>query len=161
MFISWSTYELSAQVMDCWLTSPNPCLNQCWPIINGVLWHYPKTNSSGIAQDINDWNIFENTFGELLSHPSRGKWVKSLYWTLAPMTSHDTQWPHNMSQYWYGNSQINIYWFDYTFCPLWKAKAGAIFWTEKIICNKHFPSITCHYVEYAVYAMAASVLNIW
>ena len=40
----WSTL---AEVMDCWPTVPSYYLNQCWPIINGVMWHSPKTDFTG------------------------------------------------------------------------------------------------------------------
>ena len=41
------------QVMACFLTAPSHYLNQCWLIINGVLWHSPKTNFTENAQAIN------------------------------------------------------------------------------------------------------------
>ena len=36
-----------AQIMTCWLTAPSHYLNQCWIIINQVLWHSPKTIFTG------------------------------------------------------------------------------------------------------------------
>ena len=42
-----------AQVMACCLTAPSHYLNQCWLIMNGVLWHSPKTNFTGSAHDNN------------------------------------------------------------------------------------------------------------
>ena len=39
-----------AQVMDCCLVAPNHHLNKCWLVINGFLWHSPKTNFTGSAQ---------------------------------------------------------------------------------------------------------------
>ena len=37
----------SAQVMACCLMAPSRCLNQCWLIINRVMWHSSKTNFTG------------------------------------------------------------------------------------------------------------------
>ena len=39
------------QVMACCLTAPSHYLNQCWLIINVVMWHSPKTNFTGSALD--------------------------------------------------------------------------------------------------------------
>ena len=41
------------KVMACCLTPPGHYLNQCWLIMNGVLWHSPKTNFTWSAHDIN------------------------------------------------------------------------------------------------------------
>ena len=37
-----------AKLMACCLTPPS--LNRCWFIINGVLWHSPKTNFTGVLK---------------------------------------------------------------------------------------------------------------
>ena len=47
---SWSAMDL---VIICCLMAPSHYLNQCWLITSWVLWHSPKTNFTGIAQDIN------------------------------------------------------------------------------------------------------------
>ena len=39
--------------MACCLTAPSYYLNQCWVIINGVLWHSADKNFAGRDQDIN------------------------------------------------------------------------------------------------------------
>ena len=41
-----------AQVMACCLTAPSHYLNQCWPIINGVLWYSPHNNFTVSTWDI-------------------------------------------------------------------------------------------------------------
>ena len=46
--------------MACCLTVPSHFLYQCSLIINQILWHSPKTNFTGYAQDINAWNEYEN-----------------------------------------------------------------------------------------------------
>ena len=48
------------QVMACWLTAPSHYLNQCWLFIKAVLRHYPMTNFTRSAQDIDSQNAFEN-----------------------------------------------------------------------------------------------------
>ena len=45
--------SILAQVMALCLLALSHYLNQCWFFIIGALWHSPKTNSAGIAQDIN------------------------------------------------------------------------------------------------------------
>ena len=44
--------------MACCLTAPSHYLNQCWLIISEVLWHSPKGNFKGNAQNINPWYEF-------------------------------------------------------------------------------------------------------
>ena len=40
------------QAMACCLTAPSHYLNQCWLMINEVLWHSPEINFTGNTQDI-------------------------------------------------------------------------------------------------------------
>ena len=49
-----------AQVMACCLMAPSHYLNQCWLIINEVLWHSSEGNFTGNAQDIYPSREFEN-----------------------------------------------------------------------------------------------------
>ena len=49
-----------AQVMACCLTAPSHYLNQCWLIMNLILWHLPENNFIGISHNINSINEFEN-----------------------------------------------------------------------------------------------------
>ena len=43
-----------AQVIACWFTAPNHCLNQCWLVINhSGLWHSHETNFPGNTHEIN------------------------------------------------------------------------------------------------------------
>ena len=53
-----------AQVMACCLTASSHYLNQCWLIINGVLWHSPKTNLTGSPQVIIPWK--ETEMGQMV-----------------------------------------------------------------------------------------------
>ena len=43
--------SLLDQIMACCLMGPSHYLNQCWLIINEVLWHSPEGTSLGNAQD--------------------------------------------------------------------------------------------------------------
>ena len=62
---TWSSYLVSTimlliwrhrsestltQIITCWLMGPSHYLNQCWVIINEVLWHSPKTNSQEVLK---------------------------------------------------------------------------------------------------------------
>ena len=49
-----------AQVMAWCLTASSHYLNQCWLIMNLMLWHPPENNFIGISQNINSINEFEN-----------------------------------------------------------------------------------------------------
>ena len=48
-YSTWSTFN---QVIACGLTAPSHCLNQCWLIIKGVLWHSPAGFSKIIAYQL-------------------------------------------------------------------------------------------------------------
>ena len=65
-----------AQVMAWWLTAPSHYLNQCWLIMNGVLWYSPYNNFTGSARDINSWYEFENYNFEITATSPRGQWIK-------------------------------------------------------------------------------------
>ena len=71
---NWQLFTHSSLVMLCvsghlsqycfkeWLgalQTPSLYLNQCWLIIQGVLWHSPKSNFS-CAHKLNPWDIFGN-----------------------------------------------------------------------------------------------------
>ena len=43
-------------LMACCLTAPSHYLNQCWLIINCIMWHWHETQFTGSAQDINKHN---------------------------------------------------------------------------------------------------------
>ena len=62
-----------AQVLTCCLTAPSHYLNQCWLLINGVLWHSPMTNFIGRYQFIK-W--VEKYTCKISSTSPRGQWVK-------------------------------------------------------------------------------------
>ena len=64
-----------AQVMAWYLTAPSRYLNQCWVIINEVLWHPTNGNSTGYAQDIYPWHEFENYQSKITLASSRGQWL--------------------------------------------------------------------------------------
>ena len=44
-----------AQVMAWCLTAPSHYLNQCWLIVNGILWYSPCNNFTGSTWDISSW----------------------------------------------------------------------------------------------------------
>ena len=67
-----------AQVMACCLKAPSHYLNQCWLIMNLMLWHPPENNSIGISQNINSINEFENHNFKIITVSPRGQWVNSL-----------------------------------------------------------------------------------
>ena len=54
--------------MACCLRAPSHYLNQCWLIINRVLWPSHKTNLAGSAQDINSSMTLKHTLVNILSH---------------------------------------------------------------------------------------------
>ena len=64
-----------AQVMACCRTAPSHYLNQCWLIINGVLWYSPCNNFTGSACDISSWYEFENYNFEIMATSPRCQWV--------------------------------------------------------------------------------------
>ena len=66
-----------AQVMACCLKAPSHYLNQCWLIINGILWYSPCNNFTSSAWDISTWYEFENYNFEITATSPRGQWVNS------------------------------------------------------------------------------------
>ena len=50
------------------MVAPTHYLNQCWLIINWVMWHSPESNFTGNAQDIISLNGFKNDILKLLPH---------------------------------------------------------------------------------------------
>ena len=61
--------------MACCLTASSHYLNQCWLIINGVLWYSPYNNFTSSAWDISSWYEFENYNFEIMATSPRGQWV--------------------------------------------------------------------------------------
>ena len=82
------------------LTAPSHYLSQCWLIINGIMWHLPKTSFTGSVGDTNLQKAFKrytpigyckkgitpllmhvffaltHWLAKLLPHLTRGQWVK-------------------------------------------------------------------------------------
>ena len=48
-----------AHIMACCLTAASRYLNQCWLIVNEVLWHSPEGYFTRNAEDISPWCEFE------------------------------------------------------------------------------------------------------
>ena len=71
---SWSTM---AEVMACCLTAPSNYLNQCWLIMNLMLWHPPENNFIGSSHNINSINELKNFNFKIITASPRGQWVKS------------------------------------------------------------------------------------
>ena len=71
----WSRLTL-AQGMACCLTASSHYLNQCWLIINDILWHSPEGNWTGNAQEIYIWCEFKNCWFNITATSTRPKWVK-------------------------------------------------------------------------------------
>ena len=71
------TVSTLAQVMACFLTAPSHYLNQCWRIMNLVLWHHTENNFIGISQNINLKNEFENYNFKIITASPRGLSIKS------------------------------------------------------------------------------------
>ena len=65
-----------AQVMACCLTAPSHYLNQCWLMINEVLWHSPDNNFTENTSDFYNWNEFEIYEFDIVVKSSRGQWFK-------------------------------------------------------------------------------------
>ena len=81
----WTYWKSSqVQVMACCLMAPSRYLNQCWIIINGLLWHPLKTNSTGISQVINLWNEFEKYTFEIIATSQRGHWINHTITATSP-----------------------------------------------------------------------------
>ena len=66
-----------AQVMACCLMAPSHHLNQCWLIMNLVLWHPPENNFIGISQNINLKNEFETYNFKIIPTSPSGQWLNS------------------------------------------------------------------------------------
>ena len=64
--------------MACCLMAPSHYLNQCWLIINGVLWYSPYNNFTGSTWDISSWYEFEIYNFEIMATCPRGQWVKCM-----------------------------------------------------------------------------------
>ena len=79
----WCGYTL-AQVMAWCLMAPSHYLNQCWLLMNEVLWYSSESNSTSRAQAIILHNELELIFWKLLSYHS-GATVLSLF---TPRTKH-------------------------------------------------------------------------
>ena len=64
--------------MTCCLTAWSLYLNQCWLIINEILWHSPEDNFTGNVQDIYPWYVCENYWFESTVASPRDHWVNTL-----------------------------------------------------------------------------------
>ena len=73
------TRTILAQVMACCLRAPSQYLNQCWLIMNLMLWHPPQNNFIGISQNINSINEFVNYNFKIIATFPRGQWVKRAF----------------------------------------------------------------------------------
>ena len=69
-----------AQVMACCLTAPIHYLDQCWFIMDLMLWHPPENNFIGIFQNINSINEFENNNFKIITVSPKGQWVNPPCW---------------------------------------------------------------------------------
>ena len=52
------TWSILVRVTAYCLIAPNQCLDQCWLIINGPLWHSSESDFTGNAQNICPWYKF-------------------------------------------------------------------------------------------------------
>ena len=59
---TWSTLLL---ILACWLAATSHYINQCWLIINGILWHSPECNFTGSALDRFPWYEFYEKLREI------------------------------------------------------------------------------------------------
>ena len=83
-----------AKVMACCLTAPSHYLNQCWPLISGILWHSSESNSTVSAQATILYNEFENsTF--IITVTSPGSHREGY------MYSSDELFQHSRGLFWY------------------------------------------------------------
>ena len=65
--------------MACCLMAPSHHLNQCWLIINVVLWHAPDSNFTISAHKFNLNHELENRPIKIIATSPRGHWVKPIY----------------------------------------------------------------------------------
>ena len=68
-----------AQIMACCLMAPSHYLNQCWLIINEVLWHSLEDRFAGNAQDSYPWYEFDYYWTKITAAFSMGEWVKKAW----------------------------------------------------------------------------------
>ena len=84
-----------AQVMAWCLTAPSHYLNQCWPLINEILWHSSESNCTASAQVINLYHKFKNHTFKIIAY--RGQWVKGDF---IIMPQHNATWlEHLMAEF--------------------------------------------------------------
>ena len=75
MWWHWSEWTL-AQVMACSLAVPSHYQNQCSPMTNGVLWHWPGGSFSGKTEGITIKTRFENYTIAIEAASPRGQCVE-------------------------------------------------------------------------------------
>ena len=69
------TESILAQVMACCLTAPSHYLNQCWLIIDKVLWHSSQDIIMRRSQNNNRYNNIENYIFRITLRSPRGQWI--------------------------------------------------------------------------------------
>ena len=62
-----------AEIMACCLTAPSHYLNQCWCLINEVVWHSSESSFRAIAQAVILYNEFENHTFEISAISPKGE----------------------------------------------------------------------------------------
>ena len=78
----WITWSTLVQVMACCLMASSHYLNQCWLMVNEVLWHSPESNLPGNTQDIYPWYELGNYELWYYSCITMGQWVKQIQRTI-------------------------------------------------------------------------------
>ena len=68
-----------AQVMACCLMAPSHYLNQCWLLINEVLWHSSESNSTANAKVTSLCDEFEDYTFKISATSTSGQWVNTYF----------------------------------------------------------------------------------
>ena len=64
-----------AQVMAWCLMAPSHYLNQCWLIINEVMWHSPENNFARSALEFNPYHVFRDQTFEITTTSPKSQWI--------------------------------------------------------------------------------------
>ena len=65
--------------MACCLTAPSHYLNQCWLIINKVMWHSSEDIIIRTFEDTNQWSKIENYIYKMALRSPRGQWTNAAW----------------------------------------------------------------------------------
>ena len=84
----WRSWSTLIQVMAWCLTAPNHYLNQCWLIINKVLWHSSQDIIIRRLEDTNQWSKAEDYIFKITLRSLSGQWVNTRFDNCIVITSY-------------------------------------------------------------------------